>query len=80
MRNVKDKLENSVIMMIYGGDVVYKLNDHLLRSELSKHMRDCDVGAIIGARDRLINKKFLTKRFELTGKGRKKCERFQKRL
>lgn len=79
MRNVKDKLENSVIMMIYGGDCLYQLNDHLFRTELSKHMRDWDVGAVIGARRRLVHKKFLTKKFELTDKGEKKCKRLSKR-
>jgi hypothetical protein len=72
-------MENSVLMRIFDGDDLYLLNDHLLRFELEKHMRKCDVGAVIGARDRLVHKKMLTKRFELTDKGRKKCDRIQKR-
>lgn len=79
MKNLKEENENLVLMKIFKGCSEYKLKDNLFMDKMMEIFDDKCIRALIGARDRLVNKNLLTKCFELTGKGRKKCERIRKR-
>lgn len=67
MKNEKQRLENSVLVRIFEGED-FDIKDNNQNLDQVKR-------SILGARQRLINKGFITKKGRLTEKGLAKCVR-----